>query len=245
MPERCQREDRDRVDEAEQPLPRCARWLLRVARKDRPNRSTSTARTRKPFAMGRVLFDSYHLRRFRRDVSREPGRNEPGCGVLCPRPYRPQHDHRLRPRERDCRAELLNRTQSEMRKASPGRLEKWAKKKARETAVKAKETGNSVPIRSRSPLPASRTDCFPVGARGFEPPTPRPPVYGAHRALRLVLPRKTRIAATAIAINRDQRQRPQPLHGGRSLDSPGAAGGAGSTAWPLSSPCPRSPPSSA
>jgi excisionase family DNA binding protein len=44
----------------------------------------------------------------------------------------------------------------------------------------------------------------PVGARGFEPPTPRPPVFGARRALRLVLPRKTRSRrrrARSIAIN--------------------------------------------
>ena len=77
--------------------------------------------------------------------------------------------------DEDGARELLDRTEGEMRKAA-SQATRWAKKRAADIAQNAERAENSDPIRIRSSLPTSQTDCKTVGARGFEPPTPRPPV---------------------------------------------------------------------
>ncbi len=85
--------------------------------------------------------------------------------------------------DEDAARALLKSTERERSKASR-EAEAWAKKKVREIARKAKGPKDSDKILSRTPRPLSTTDAgsaafsgLPaVGARGFEPPTPRPPV---------------------------------------------------------------------
>ena len=123
----------------------------------------------------RELFGSYHLRHFVGTfLASRAGLNLPAASYVLGHRDLATTSIYVHSDEGAARA-LLNKTEAELRKTGQ-EAEKWAKKMARKIAQNAKRAKNSDPIRIRSSSPVSQTDCKTVGARGFEPPTPRPPV---------------------------------------------------------------------